>query len=77
MVSFVHDPPLLLSYPLCFSLCADYCCRGDIVRNVRLRIFDCYAALEVPIVGDPNLSETALPTPLDLHIAVTIEASPL
>ena len=22
-------PPLLLSYPVCWSLCADYCCRGD------------------------------------------------
>src|ERR1022692_4703125 len=29
MVSFVHYPPLSLSYPVCFSLCADYCCRGD------------------------------------------------
>jgi hypothetical protein len=32
MVSFVHDPPLLLSYPVRFSLCAYYCCRGDTHR---------------------------------------------
>src|ERR1035438_5019830 len=34
MVSFVHDPPLLLSYPVCFSLCADYCCRGDTLTQL-------------------------------------------
>src|ERR1019366_1777646 len=43
MVLFVHYPPLLLSYPVCLSLCADYCCRGDMTRSINIiQQPDCY-----------------------------------